>query len=51
MTGIIDFHTHAFPDTLADRAMKSLEHGANTKAVLDGRLYSLIASMDRSDVD
>ena len=51
MSGIIDFHTHAFPDALADRAMKSLEHGANTKAVLDGRLSSLIASMDRSGVD
>lgn len=51
MTGIIDFHTHAFPDALADRAMKSLEHGASTKAILDGRLSSLMASMDRSFVD
>ena len=51
MTGIIDFHTHAFPDALAERAMKSLEHGASTKAVLDGRLTSLISSMDRSCVE
>lgn len=51
MTGIIDFHTHAFPDALAGRAMKSLEHGASTKAFLDGRLSSLIASMDRAGIE
>lgn len=50
MTGIVDFHTHAFPDALAERAMQSLEHGASTKAVLDGRLSSLLASMERSGV-
>ena len=51
MTGIIDFHTHAFPDAIAQRAMSSLEHGASTKAFLDGRLTSLIASMDRSGIE
>ena len=51
MPGIIDFHTHAFPDALAERAMKSLEHGASTKAFLDGRLSSLISSMDRSGIE
>lgn len=51
MTGIIDFHTHAFPDALAERAMKGLEHGASIKAFLDGRLSSLVASMDRSGIE
>ncbi len=51
MKGIIDFHTHAFPDALAERAMASLEHGASTKAFLDGRISSLMASMDRSDIE
>jgi uncharacterized protein len=50
MTGIIDFHTHAFPDALAERAMLSLEHGASTKAFLDGRINSLLDSMDRSGI-
>ena len=50
MTGIIDFHTHAFPDALAERAMLSLEHGASTKAFLDGRITSLLDSMDRSGI-
>lgn len=51
MKGTIDFHTHAFPDALADKAMASLEHGASTKAFLDGRLSSLMASMDRSGIE
>ncbi len=50
---VIDFHTHAFPDSLAPRAIASLEAGAKHewKAVLDGRISSLLASMDRSGVD
>lgn len=50
MTGIIDFHTHAFPDALAEKALSSLQHGASTKAFLDGRISSLIASMDRCGI-
>ena len=50
MTGIIDFHTHAFPDALAERALSSLQHGAGVKAFLDGRISSLIASMDRCGI-
>ena len=51
MPRIIDFHTHAFPDALAERAMGSLEHGASTKAFLDGRISSLLDSMDRSGIE
>ena len=51
MLEIIDFHTHAFPDAIAGRAMKSLEHGASTKAFLNGRLSSLIVSMDRACIE
>ena len=49
---IIDFHAHAFPDALAERAMRTLlgEH-ENIHAYTDGRLSSLIASMDRSGID
>jgi len=50
MTGIIDFHTHAFPDALAEKALASLQHGASVKAFLDGRISSLIASMDRCGI-
>lgn len=47
-----DFHTHAFPDEIADRAIATLQ--AETKdavARLDGRLSSLLQSMDKAGID
>jgi len=49
--GIIDFHTHAFPDSLAERAMRTLEQEGGIKAYLDGRISSLISSMDRYGIE
>ena len=51
MTGIIDFHTHAFPDELAEKAMAHLELEGDVKAHLDGKVASLLASMDRSGIE
>jgi predicted TIM-barrel fold metal-dependent hydrolase len=51
MNGIIDFHTHAFPDELAARAMQSLQHNCDVKAHLDGRVSSLLASMDSCGIE
>ena len=48
MNGIIDFHTHAFPDALALGAFALLEKRGGIKAKLDGKISSLLASMDRS---
>ncbi|MBN1556660.1 MAG: amidohydrolase family protein [Lentisphaerae bacterium] len=48
---IIDFHTHAFPDGLAERAMRTLL--AETEAVtayLDGTVGALLDSMDRAGI-
>ncbi|HML74209.1 MAG TPA: amidohydrolase family protein [Anaerohalosphaeraceae bacterium] len=50
MRPVIDFHTHAFPDSVAEKAMASMHAEADWKAVLDGRLSSLIASMDRAGI-
>ena len=50
MPGVTDIHTHAFPDRLADRAIAALEAEAPCKACLDGRVSSLLASMDRAGV-
>ncbi len=48
---IIDFHTHAFPDAIADRAVAALEsQPGEAKACLDGRVSSLVASMDRHGI-
>ena len=49
--GIIDFHAHAFPDTLAARAIAHLEGEGNTKAFLDGTLASLLGSMATNDIE
>ena len=51
MKGIIDFHTHAFPDTIAARSVASLEEQGNIRAFLDGRIRSLLASMDKAGVE
>lgn len=55
MNSIIDFHTHAFPDGLARRAVQALlEEGRkkyNVQAYLDGRISSLLTSMDQSGIE
>jgi len=43
---IIDFHTHAFPEKIVDRAIASLEENCGEKAWHDGRISSLLQSMD-----
>jgi hypothetical protein len=48
---IIDIHTHAFPDSIAARAMASLQEHCPWQAVGDGRVASLLASMDAAGVE
>jgi predicted TIM-barrel fold metal-dependent hydrolase len=48
--GVIDFHAHAFPDFLAERAVSHLEAMGDTGAFLDGTIDALIASMDRAAI-
>lgn len=47
---LIDFHTHAFEDSLAAKAIPFLEAEGDCKAHTDGRASSLIASMDRAGI-
>ncbi|HHO48978.1 MAG TPA: amidohydrolase [Desulfobacteraceae bacterium] len=51
MNGIIDFHTHAFPDDLAARAIPFLEQEGNVKAWLNGTVADLLRSMDRAGIE
>jgi hypothetical protein len=52
MHGIIDFHTHAFPDALAERAIPALEAEADgVTAFTDGKVSSLLASMDDAGIE
>lgn len=48
---IIDIHTHAFPDSLADRAMAHLHSQCDVKSYLDGRVDSLLRSMDEAGIE
>ena len=50
MHGIIDFHTHAFPDQVAASAIPYLEEEGDVKAVHDGTVASLLELMDRDNV-
>jgi hypothetical protein len=47
----IDMHVHAFPDSLAGRAIESLEAACPWQAVGDGTVADLLASMDAAGVD
>ena len=48
---VTDFHTHAFPDAIADRAMSVLlAETEDVTAYHDGRLSSLLASMDEAGI-
>jgi uncharacterized protein len=51
VNGIIDFHTHAFPDDLAARAVPFLEKEGNVKAFLNGTVDDLLRSMDRAGIE
>ena len=48
---LIDFHTHAFPDALAERAMRSLSKDIGSPPLSDGTAAGLIAAMDAEGVD
>jgi len=51
MNGIIDFHAHAFPDKLAEKAITFLEGKGGVSAHLDGKISSLLESMDRCGIE
>lgn len=48
---IIDFHTHAFADEIAERAIAALEEQGDTKAFSDGTVDGLVSAMDRARID
>lgn len=48
---IIDFHTHTFPDELAERAVGSLAESARISSYLDGTTEDLRSSMKDAGID
>lgn len=47
---VIDFHTHIFPEKIAQKTIHALEKRASIKAYTDGTLSGLEKSMDQSGV-
>ncbi|MCM8764343.1 MAG: amidohydrolase family protein [Candidatus Omnitrophica bacterium] len=47
---VVDFHAHAFPDNIAERALKVVELKGGIKPKFDGTLKGLLYSMDRSGI-
>ena len=48
---LIDFHTHAFPDRLAERALASLTADIAAPPLTDGTVSGLLSAMDEWGVD
>lgn len=48
---IIDFHTHAFPDTLAERAISVLTEKSGLTPTHNGSASGLVANMDEYGID
>lgn len=48
---VIDFHTHIFPDKIAEKTISALEGKAGIKTATDGTLNGLLTSMDEAGVD
>ena len=48
---VIDFHTHTFPDRMAEAALNSLMHSSQSRAHTDGTNSGLLKSMKEAGVD
>ena len=48
---VIDFHTHVFPDKIAESTIKALQEKADNKPYTDGTIQGLLNAMDRANAD
>lgn len=48
---IIDFHTHTFPDHIAQRAISGMQSNTHAQAFSDGTVCKLVQSMENTGVD
>lgn len=47
----VDFHTHVFPDKIAESTVRALESAGNTHAFSDGTVEGLLSEMERAGID
>ena len=48
---IVDFHTHVFPDKIANSTISALSSNSGNKPSTDGTVQGMIKAMDRSSAD
>ena len=48
---IIDFHTHVFPDKIAQKTIESLASNSNNKPNTDGTIQGMLDAMSRAGAD
>jgi len=48
---IIDFHTHIFPDKIANKTVDALSRGASIPSHTDGTFKGLVSSMEKNGID
>ncbi|MGB9594739.1 MAG: amidohydrolase family protein [Candidatus Poribacteria bacterium] len=48
---VVDFHVHAFPDKVADKAIETLEVIYGVKCFSDGKINSLLKNMEKTNID
>lgn len=48
---VVDFHTHIFPDKIAEKTVAHLQAVGKTQAYTNGTASGLLASMEDADVD
>ena len=48
---IIDFHTHIFPDKIAQKTIDALANSANNIPYTDGTVQGMLDAMDRANAD
>jgi len=48
---VVDFHVHAFPDAVAERAIVALSEAYGAKPLTDGTIGDLVALMGRTGLD
>jgi hypothetical protein len=48
---IIDFHTHCFPDAIAEKALPLVAEKGGVTPASDGKISGLLASMKQFGID
>ncbi len=48
---VIDFHTHTFPDSIAEKAVAHLSRVGHTAAFTDAKRDTLVQSMKENHID